>query len=497
MKIFFVNGVRAGEELDLALPIISIGREEDNAVMLLTGGVSRYHGELRRDENGTWTVVDLQSTNGIKVNRSKIAGKAILSEGDLIEFGDQMLRVTQLASSPPKVVFSPVGAPAANEPAPHLNKSADPTVRLSAPPLPPPAAPAVAPVTAAEAPRDDRTVHDLSEALKSGKVKLFGGRGETKGAAPETGDGKASRRIFSNRLFYTVVVCAVAVAIAAFYHITQLKKQAQTAPAEAKFNPKDFLLFYEKEIISSDNVFRFALQIEHGKALFIIDDLKSQRRFQREIEDLTESNLEILRNSIERSGFMAMRSPESGVAQNNEDQRRRLVIGERDKVNDVTVLNNTAPKAFDDVEYAINAFAENYGLQTIAMTPEELREQAEQSFVKAEDLFANREAKLSNLRSAIQRYTLAVNYLEQFSPKPALWDRARKRLEEAEKIRRQKYQDLDYERIRLINVKEFEQLRFVLHQMMELCDPDSREYDSARQRLFKLDNYLNRTGKKK
>jgi len=161
------------------------------------------------------------------------------------------------------------------------------------------------------------------------------------------------------------------------------------------------------------------------------------------------------------------------------------------------VLNNTAPKAFEDVEYAINTFAENYGLQTIAMTPEELREQAEQSFVKAEDLFANREAKLSNLRSAIQRYTLAVNYLEQFSPKPALWDRARKRLEEAEKIRRQKYQDLNYERIRLVNVKEFEQLRFVLHQMMELCDPDSREYDSARQMLFKLDNYLNRTSKKK
>ena len=57
MKIFFVNGVRAGEELDLALPIINVGREEDNAVMLLTGGVSRYHGELRRDENGGWTVV--------------------------------------------------------------------------------------------------------------------------------------------------------------------------------------------------------------------------------------------------------------------------------------------------------------------------------------------------------------------------------------------------------------------------------------------------------
>ncbi|MGE4565418.1 MAG: hypothetical protein AB7F32_11155, partial [Victivallaceae bacterium] len=360
-----------------------------------------------------------------------------------------------------------------------------------------PVAPAAPSSPAPEAPRDDRTVHDLSEALKSGKLKLFGGRGEDRAAVADAGTTKSTRRIFSNRLFYTVVVCAVAVAIAAFYHITQLRKQAQSAPSEAKFNPRDFLLCYEKEVVGSDNVFRFVLLIENGKATFIIDDLKSQRRFLREVDELTESNVEILRNSIDRSGFMTMRSPESGVAQNNEDQRRRLVVGERDKVNDVTVLNTTAPKAFDDVEYAINAFAENYGLQTIAMTPEELRDQAEQSFVKAEDLFSNREAKLSNLRSAIQRYTLAVNYLEQFSPKPALWDRARKRLEEAEKIRRQKYQDLNYERIRLVNVKEFEQLRFVLHQMMELCDPDSREYDSARQMLFKLDNYLNRTGKKK
>ena len=35
MKLFFVNGLRAGEELEFAIPEITVGRELDNVVIIL------------------------------------------------------------------------------------------------------------------------------------------------------------------------------------------------------------------------------------------------------------------------------------------------------------------------------------------------------------------------------------------------------------------------------------------------------------------------------
>ena len=66
MKLFFVNGLRAGEELEFILPEITVGRELDNVVIIPVEGVSRYHGKFRLQSNGKWTVEDSGSTNGIK-----------------------------------------------------------------------------------------------------------------------------------------------------------------------------------------------------------------------------------------------------------------------------------------------------------------------------------------------------------------------------------------------------------------------------------------------
>ena len=119
--------------------------------------------------------------------------------------------------------------------------------------------------------------------------------------------------------------------------------------------------------------------------------------------------------------------------------------------------------------------------------------QAEASLQKADDLFNNREAGLVNLREAIVRYTYAVSCLEQFSPRPRRWDYARKRLDEAVKIRKEKYKELIFEYNRLLKLREFDRLRGVLKQIMEITDPDSAQYEQARERLFKIDS--NSSGK--
>jgi pSer/pThr/pTyr-binding forkhead associated (FHA) protein len=48
--------------------------------------VSRRHAELRRGSTGDWQVVDLGSTNGVKVNGRRV-DSARLSPGDEVTLG--------------------------------------------------------------------------------------------------------------------------------------------------------------------------------------------------------------------------------------------------------------------------------------------------------------------------------------------------------------------------------------------------------------------------
>lgn len=475
MKIFFVNGIRAGETLVFSVPLITVGREDSNVLELSAEGISRFHGRLFCEDD-VWFAEDLGSTNGVKVNNRLIQEPTKLCEGDLVEFGDQMIRVTELGDAMPQIIFNPLGSDVSAEADSRATRKV--VVANSAP---------------SEMKHATKTI-DISAALKDGKLKIFGG-GASKSRDDDHDDSQNAtpgrRRIMSNRMFYTIVICAVVVAIAGFYRFASEQGAQKRTASAPKENVKDFLLFYEKEISSPDNVFRFVLEIENGKALFTIDDLKSARRFQRTLENLNAISLEPLRSRVARSGILAATSPQQGSAEFDTRERRRMVVGTGRALNDVSVVNNNAPRAFEEMESAIALFADHYGLQTISMTPQELKDQAESNFVKAEELFGNRAAGLKNLRDAILRYKIAVDYLEQFSPKPALWDKARKQLELAERLRAQKYKELDFEQARLIKFREFDALRFIYAQQMELCDPDSREYNLARERLFILDRHLN------
>ena len=64
---------------------VVVGRSREADIVLADPNVSRRHAELRRDENG-WHVLDLGSTNGIKVNGRRV-DQAGLSPGDQITIG--------------------------------------------------------------------------------------------------------------------------------------------------------------------------------------------------------------------------------------------------------------------------------------------------------------------------------------------------------------------------------------------------------------------------
>jgi pSer/pThr/pTyr-binding forkhead associated (FHA) protein len=67
-------------------PVATIGRSKSVECVLSDPNVSRRHAELRRGDNGDWQIVDLGSTNGIKVNGRRVPSTR-LSPGDQVTVG--------------------------------------------------------------------------------------------------------------------------------------------------------------------------------------------------------------------------------------------------------------------------------------------------------------------------------------------------------------------------------------------------------------------------
>ena len=80
----------AGAEFTLTKPALRIGRDERLDIWINHKSISHEHAEVQVS-NGTVTVFDLESANGIKVNGVS-ASRAILEAGDVLELGEVRFR---------------------------------------------------------------------------------------------------------------------------------------------------------------------------------------------------------------------------------------------------------------------------------------------------------------------------------------------------------------------------------------------------------------------
>jgi pSer/pThr/pTyr-binding forkhead associated (FHA) protein len=69
----------------------TVGRREDNSMVIDDGFISGSHAEVIFD-NGAWWLQDLNSTNGTFVNNQPIQGRIRLADGDIVQFGRVRLR---------------------------------------------------------------------------------------------------------------------------------------------------------------------------------------------------------------------------------------------------------------------------------------------------------------------------------------------------------------------------------------------------------------------
>lgn len=489
MILQFLNGDKSGEKKQVMPPGIGIGRETDNDIQLLIGGVSRYHAKLEIQDNKCF-LRDLGSTNGTKLNGTLITDRVQLQNGDVIAIGEQMFRVDELPTEekkenqPPAFVFRPPEAKTVT-----LNETAEIKQNPEA----------SAPVQQQKTDADKKQTPDDYNVFSNG-TSLFGKmkkkQGDSYGA--NTGAATTKKRANStNALFYVLVIMIGVFVVALFWKFQSGDgKNKNTAKGQNNSimirNP--FMLYYEKFTITKQNsVFKFKLLLENDQIKFSLDDLQSGRVYAPMInEKLPESAIEKLKAAIEDTNFMKSTQQENlEIEEENNRNYTRLIIGYDDKFNDLTI-KDIPLASFTKVEQALLEFLQTeIGLDpSMAESKEVLLKEAKQRFDLAENQFNSYKNQPGNLWRSIENYRIAMKRYEVFADKPQEWRIARERFTKAQAI---------LDRIRLdgsarVNLlyqqRELRKAIEECNRLMEFFPETSKTYQKIRQNKLRFESII-------
>ena len=97
-SLFVVRGRDQGKHFQLTKGVIKIGRDRKSEIQLLDSESSRDHAEIHSDSPGGFELVDLNSSNGTRVN-GKNVDRVNLASGDRIEIGSTLMIFTGTTNS--------------------------------------------------------------------------------------------------------------------------------------------------------------------------------------------------------------------------------------------------------------------------------------------------------------------------------------------------------------------------------------------------------------
>lgn len=95
-------GKGKGRVFELSIEEIRLGRDEDNDIVIGDESVSRHHATIERQADGTFTITDNQSKNGVILNKNSVISSP-LSHGDIIQMGHFVFRFRIPGASSPKI----------------------------------------------------------------------------------------------------------------------------------------------------------------------------------------------------------------------------------------------------------------------------------------------------------------------------------------------------------------------------------------------------------
>ncbi len=105
-----ISGSEKGSLIPLSSPPVTIGRSDDNRIMLSPEiGASRHHAELTEDD-GLWSIRDLGSMNGTYVNGERIEWPRVLHAGDKLKIAADVM-IFEEATAAPESPATKAGTP--------------------------------------------------------------------------------------------------------------------------------------------------------------------------------------------------------------------------------------------------------------------------------------------------------------------------------------------------------------------------------------------------
>ena len=515
MKLIFLSGTEKGSSRSLSPGEVKIGRETDNDIQLLVGGVSRYHAKISSvQKDGSRTISDLGSTNGTKVNGVLIQSPVVLKNGDLLLIGDQQLRVEEEeVPAAAKVKFKPVTAPAAEQNISAKEKNKKPlTVKT------PEKSPAGKKNGETE---KEKVVINSPDQTVLGDI--FGDENSSYDASYDErsyGKEKKQKGKFSGLLFYVLLICAAVLSICLFLKLFVMPEGEKQPAAVQKKDPNKFFISYEKEEITNTSIFRFEMLLECMKVRkeenkkvvyedvamvsYAVAEQKAeddifyrivQKPVQIELKDVDK-----LRKAVQDTEFMKLKEEDSDTeaARNEKNRTVRIIVGYNGNLNSVTVKNTVPKISFSTVQELIENFTgEVLEVRTVSMSVAEIRTQAEKYYHRAKEYYENYEAKPENLRLAIRHYKLAVELLSRFRPRPKMCIEAQKDLERAEKIFNQKKKEtLDDLKIKL-KLNELPEALEKAKILLEYAEPNTDGYEKIREVKMSIERQMQKIRNKK
>ena len=481
MKIKFLNGEYAGEIREFDEPEISIGREDGNSIQLLTGGVSRYHAQIVKKEDGSYFISDLNSTNGVKIDGVPIANDRVLCPGDEITIGEQKLLIAEL-SGVPKIFFKAFSD----------NSETLMDTRIDEPQ---PAAQLNTGSKKASAPTENKAKNDtqlsadkLLAELKSVSGNLFNSGADRKNGSStaaqsdkaDPGKAKPRSKMLFNVVFYAALV--ICVASVAKFLMDGSKKTSTANAAVQEIHNENTVVYFERIDYSTDkkSAFRVELKIENGKLFCLLDDIAGQRHFTREIElsGNYDNELEILIQKLKKSGILTLKQKNISITNPDTDQLHLVFIDGKDYCNYKCSSNETGAE-FDKCYEAVRDFLNGFGLVTIAQSREEVEDEAKQHLRNAIEHMENYAGDYSLLRSSAREFEAAISCYEQFTPAPPELKKARLGFDKVNALRKQKLQEFNADFARCRNRKDYPGMAAACQNIMKIAGEKSKVYRQA------------------
>ena len=105
-RLTVIKGFNKGAEFLLEKDEITIGRGDDNTIVLNIAEVSRTHTALIKVEEG-YMIRDLGSTNGTFVDKKEIGEKYLLKPGDTVMLGETIYMTYMAEADPEETLVTP------------------------------------------------------------------------------------------------------------------------------------------------------------------------------------------------------------------------------------------------------------------------------------------------------------------------------------------------------------------------------------------------------